>query len=64
MEARKYFDAYISKAWAYVLTNSKKKKKAVYVKTLQEFKIEEGLIKGLEGVNEFSSAAIKKVLED
>ena len=49
------------KAWAYVLTKSKKEKRAeVSVKTLQEFKNEVGLIKGLEGDNEFSSAAIKK----
>ena len=49
------------KAWAYVLTKSKKKKRAeVSVKTIQEFKDEVGLISGLEGDNEFSSAAIKK----
>ena len=35
----------------------------VPVWTLQEFKAEVGLIKGLEGDNEFSSAAIKKVLK-
>ena len=46
------------KAWAYVLTKSKKEKRAaVSVKTLQEFKDEVGLITGLEGDNEFSSAA-------
>ena len=47
------------KAWAYVLTKSKKEKRAaVSVKTLQEFKDEVGLITGLEGDNEFSSAAV------
>ena len=49
------------KAWAYVLTKSKKEKRAaVSVKTIQEFKDEVGLIRGLEGDNEFSSAPIKK----
>ena len=53
------------KAWAYVLTKSKKAKRAdVSVKTLQEFQAEVGFIKGLEGDNEFSSAAIKKFCED
>ena len=53
------------KAWAYVLTKSKKEKRAeVSVKTIQEFKNEVGLIKGLEGDNEFSSAAIKKFCND
>ncbi len=33
-------------------------------KVLQEFKAEVGLIKGLEGDNEFSSAAIKKNCDD
>ncbi len=42
------------KAWAYVLIKSKKQKRAeVSVKTLQEFKDEVGLIKVLEGDNEF-----------
>ena len=51
------------KAWAYVLSKSKKEKRAaVSVKTLQEFKNEVGLIRGLEGDNEFSSAPIKKKL--
>ncbi len=49
------------KAWAYVLTKSKHEKRAdVSVKTLQEFQAEVGFIKGLEGDNEFSSAAIKR----
>ena len=53
------------KAWAYVLTKSKKKKRAeVSVKTIQEFKDEVGLIRGLEGDNEFSNAAIKKICDD
>ena len=53
------------KAWAYVLTKSKKEKRAaVSVKTLQEFKDEVGLITGLEGDNEFSSAAVKKFCDD
>ncbi len=47
------------KAWAYVLTKSKKEKRAgVSVKTIQGFKDEFGLIRGLEGDNEFSSAPI------
>ena len=51
------------KAWAYVLTKSKKEKRAaVSVKTIQEFKDEVGLIRGLEGDNEFSSAPIKKIV--
>ena len=53
------------KAWAYVLTKSKKEKRAaVSVKTLEEFKNEVGLINGLTGDNEFSSAAIRKFCED
>ena len=53
------------KAWAYVLTKSKKEKRAaVSVKTIQEFKDEVGLIRGLEGDNEFSSAPIKKFCDD
>jgi hypothetical protein len=53
------------KAWAYVLSKSKKEKRAaVSVKTLQEFKNEVGLIHGLTGDNEFSSAAIKQFCED
>ena len=53
------------KAWAYVSTKSKQEKRAdVSVKTLQEFQAEVGFIKGLEGDNEFSSAAIKKFCED
>ena len=53
------------KAWAYVLTKSKKEKRAdVSVQTLQEFKAEVGLIRGLEGDNEFSSAAVKKFCDD
>ena len=34
------------------------------VQTLQEFKAEVGLIRGLEGDNEFSSAAVKKFCDD
>ena len=53
------------KAWAYVLTKRKKEKRAeVSVKTIQRFKDEVGLIRGLEGDNEFSSAPIKKFCED
>jgi hypothetical protein len=53
------------KAWTYVLTKSKKEKRAdVSVQTLQEFKAEVGLIRGLEGDNEFSSAAVKKFCDD
>ena len=53
------------KAWAYVLTKSKKKKRAeVSVKTIQEFKNEVGIINGIEGDNEFSSAPIKKFCDD
>ena len=53
------------KAWAYVLTKSKKEKRAeVSVKTLEEFKDEVGVINGLTGDNEFSSAAIKKFCDD
>ena len=48
------------KAFAYVLTKSKKEKRAgIAVKTLQEFKSEIGYIHGLEGDNEFGSAAVK-----
>ena len=53
------------KAWAYVLTKSKKEKRAaVSVKTLEIFKNDVGTINGLEGDNEFSSAAIKKFCDD
>ncbi len=53
-----------SKAWAYVLTKSKKEKRAeVSVKTIQGFKDEVGLIRGLESDNEFSSAPIRKFCE-
>ena len=48
-----------------MLTKSKKKKRAeVSVKTIQEFKNEVGIINGLEGDNEFSSAPIKKFCHD
>ncbi len=50
---------------AYVLTKSKKKKRAeVSVKTIQGFKDEVGLIRGLEGDNEFSSAPSRTFCED
>jgi hypothetical protein len=53
------------KAWAYVLAKSKKEKRAaVSVKPIQEFKDEVGLIRGLEGYNEFSSAAVKTFCVD
>ena len=53
------------KAWAYVLTKSKKEKRAaVSVKTLENFKNEVGKINGLTGDNEFSSSAIRKFCED
>ncbi len=58
-----FVDILSRKAWAYVLTKSKKKKRAeVQVKTIQEFKYEVGLIKGLGGDNEFSSAPIKTII--
>jgi hypothetical protein len=60
-----FVDILSRKAWAYVLTKSKKKKRAeVSVKTIQEFKDEVGLIRGLEGDNEFSSAPIKTFCDD
>ena len=60
-----FVDILSRKAWAYVLTKSKKEKRAeVSVKTIQEFKDEVGLIRALEGDNEFSSAAIRKYCED
>jgi hypothetical protein len=60
-----FVDILSRKAWAYVLTKSKKEKRAeVSVKTIQEFKDEVGLIRGLEGDNEFSSAAIKTFCND
>ena len=58
-------DVLSRKAWAYVLTKSKKEKRAeVSVKTIQEFKDEVGQINGLTGDNEFSSAPIKKFCDD
>jgi len=52
------------KAWAYVLTKSKKEKRAdVSVATLKEFQSEVGLIHALAGDNEFSSAAIKSFVK-
>jgi hypothetical protein len=60
-----FVDILSRKAWAYVLTKSKKEKRAaVSVKTIQEFKDEVGLIRGLEGDNEFSSAAVKTFCDD
>jgi FAD synthase len=53
------------KAWAYVLTKSKKEKRAeVNVSTLKKFKEEVGNINGIEGDNEFSSGPIKKFCDD
>ena len=53
------------KAWAYVLTKSKKEKRAeVSVKTSEDFKNKEGLINGLRGDNEISSATIRKFCKD
>ena len=53
------------KAFAYVLPKSKKEKRAeVSVKTLEIFKNDVGYIHGLEGDNEFGSAAIKKFCND
>jgi hypothetical protein len=53
------------KVCAYVLSKSKKEKRAeISFKTLQNFKNEVGLIHGLEGDNEFSSTAIKKFCAD
>ena len=58
-------DVLSRKAWAYVLTKSKKEKRAdISVKTLEIFKNEVGNINGLTGDNEFSSAAIKKNCDD
>ncbi len=49
------------KAWAYVLTKSKQGTRAeINVAILNKFKGEVGNIQGLEGKNEFSSAAVKK----
>ncbi len=60
-----FVDIFSRKAWAYLQTKNKKEKRAeVSVKTIQEFKDEVGLIRGLEGDNEFSSAAIRKYCED
>jgi hypothetical protein len=60
-----FVDILSHKARAYVLTKSKKEKRAeISVKTIQEFKDEVGLIRGLKGDNEFSSAAIRKNCED
>jgi hypothetical protein len=54
-----------SKAWAYVLTKSKKEKRAeVSVKTIQGFKDEVELMRGLDSENKFSSAPIRKFCED
>jgi hypothetical protein len=53
------------KAWAYVLTKSKKEKRAeVSVKTIQGFKDEFGLIRGLEGNIEFLSVTIRNFCND
>ena len=53
------------KAFAYILPKSKKEKRAeVSVKTLEIFKNDVGYIHGLEGDNEFGSAAIKKFCND
>jgi len=53
------------KAYAYVLPKSIKEKRGdITVKTLEEFKNEVGHINGLEGDNEFGSAAIKKFCND
>ena len=53
------------KAFAYVLPKSKKEKRSeVSVKTLEIFKNDVGYIHGLEGDNEFGSAAIKKFCND
>jgi hypothetical protein len=47
------------------LSKSKKEKRAdVRVATLKEFKDEKGFTKGLEGDNEFSSAAIENLCAD
>ena len=53
------------KAWAYVLTKSKKEKRAeINVSTLKKFQEEVGNINGLEGDNEFSSGPIKTFCDD
>ena len=53
------------KAWAYVLTKSKKKNRAeVSDKTIQEFKNDVGIINGLEGDHAFSSAPINLFCQD
>ena len=52
------------KAYAYVLPKSiKEKRGAITVKTLESFKNEVGHINGLEGDNEFGSAAVKAFCE-
>jgi hypothetical protein len=54
-----FVDILSRKAWACVLTKSKKKKRAeVSVKNIKEFKDEVGLIRGLEGDDELSSSPI------
>jgi hypothetical protein len=54
-----FVDILSSKVWAFVLTKNKKEMRAeVSVKTIQEFKDEVGLLRGLDGNNEFSSAPI------
>ena len=53
------------KAFAYVLPKSIKEKRGdITVKTLEEFKSQVGYIHGLEGDNEFGSAAVKSILSD
>ena len=53
------------KAWAYVLTKSKKEKRAeVNVSTLKKFQEEVGNINGIAGDTEFSSGPIKKFCEE
>ena len=53
------------KAFAYVLPKSQKEKRGdVTVQTLEAFKSKVGYIHGLEGDNEFGSAAVKKFCSD
>jgi hypothetical protein len=60
-----FVDILSRKAWTYCTNKRKKEKRAeVSVKTIQGFKDEVGLIRGLESDNEFSSAPIRNFCEN
>ncbi len=60
-----FVDILSRKAWASVLTKRKKEERAEEsVKTIQGFKDEVGLIRGLDGDNAFFSAPIRKFCEN